>query len=322
MKLLFDNAILSIELGVEDFETEDDRRLLSAIRNVYAGVLLLCKQVLWNASPPGSDGSLIYRHLVPIKQPDGSVVMKPKKAGRNTVDRQEIEERFSSLGINLDWTRLKQLAGIRNDAEHLHMKVSPSVAREAFASAMPLIERLLAEHLSTKATDVFDEAIWKALLQNKDVYSQLKKRCYASFENMSWPSYRIVEALDELRCDECGSSLVQQSDKSNSSLEDMQLQCAECGEELVMEDRITEALEDSTGAEAHIAIKDGGNAPTATCPECDRESWIVEDANCIFCGELDLTCSFCQETFHPDDFNYYEGQCGYCMHRMEKVMRE
>lgn len=61
MKELLDNAVLSIELGVEDYQTGDERRVLSAIRNLYAGVLLLCKQVLWNKSPPGTDGSLIYK---------------------------------------------------------------------------------------------------------------------------------------------------------------------------------------------------------------------------------------------------------------------
>ena len=322
MKQLFENAILSIELGVEDFETGADRRLLSAIRNVYAGVLLLSKQVLWNASPPGSDGSLIYRNLVPVKLPDGSVVMRPKKVGRNTVDRHEIEERFGSLGINLDWKRLKQLADIRNDAEHLHMKVSASVAREAFASAIPLIERLLAEHLGVKPTDVIDGETWRALLRNEQVYKNLKERCQLSFASVDWPSVRLFEALDVLRCGDCGSALVSQVDEHNSSFENLKLQCTECGEDLVMEERIEEALEDSTGVEAHIMIKDGGVSPTANCPECNRETWIVDEGNCIFCGALDLTCSFCQETFHPDEFNYNEGQCGYCVHRMEKLMRE
>ncbi len=46
MKKLLENAVLSIELGVEDFEADDQRRLLLAIQNLYAGVLLLCKQSL------------------------------------------------------------------------------------------------------------------------------------------------------------------------------------------------------------------------------------------------------------------------------------
>lgn len=48
MKELLENAVLSIKLGVEGYQTGDDRRVLSAIRNLYADVLLLCKQVLWS----------------------------------------------------------------------------------------------------------------------------------------------------------------------------------------------------------------------------------------------------------------------------------
>lgn len=136
MKKLLDNAVLSIELGVEDYQTGDERRVLSAIRNLYAGVLLLCKQVLWNESPLGTDGSLIYKDLVPRKI-DGSVLMVPKRPHRNTVDRQQIEERFKELGLNLDWSKLQDLARIRNEVEHLFMTVKPAIAKEALASAMP-----------------------------------------------------------------------------------------------------------------------------------------------------------------------------------------
>jgi hypothetical protein len=56
MSDLLKNAIASIQLGVEDFKRNDDpRRLLSAIRNFYAGVLLLCKEVLRRLSPDDSN---------------------------------------------------------------------------------------------------------------------------------------------------------------------------------------------------------------------------------------------------------------------------
>ena len=207
MKELLDNAILSIELGVEDVESGDDRRLLSAIRNLYAGVLLLCKQVLWNASPAGSDGSLIYKDLVPAKQPDGTVLMKPKKAHRNTVDRRMIEERFKSLGLDLDWDRLNKLANIRNDAEHLFLKATPTVAREVLASAMPLIERLLVEHLEEEPLGVVDEDVWQKLLENQEVFEAQQTRCRETFDKVDWSSQLAGEAVEHLRCDDCGSTL-------------------------------------------------------------------------------------------------------------------
>lgn len=35
------NAIDSIQVGVEDFQSDDDRRCVSAVRNIGAGILLL-----------------------------------------------------------------------------------------------------------------------------------------------------------------------------------------------------------------------------------------------------------------------------------------
>jgi hypothetical protein len=50
MNTLFDNAIQSIQLGIEDYEHNDPMRALSAVRNFYAGTLLLAKEVLVRAA--------------------------------------------------------------------------------------------------------------------------------------------------------------------------------------------------------------------------------------------------------------------------------
>jgi hypothetical protein len=56
---LFDNAISSIKIGITDFEdfedSAEDGRLLSSVRNIYAGILLLYKEVLLRLSPSGSN---------------------------------------------------------------------------------------------------------------------------------------------------------------------------------------------------------------------------------------------------------------------------
>ncbi len=54
MNTLFDNAIQSIQLGVEDYQANDPRRALSAVRNFYAGILLLAKEVLVRTAPGAS----------------------------------------------------------------------------------------------------------------------------------------------------------------------------------------------------------------------------------------------------------------------------
>ncbi len=51
MNTLFDNTVQSIQLGIEDYEHNDPKRALSAVRNFYAGTLLLAKEVLVRAAP-------------------------------------------------------------------------------------------------------------------------------------------------------------------------------------------------------------------------------------------------------------------------------
>jgi hypothetical protein len=51
--------VISIQLGLEDFAWNDERCIISAARNLYPGVVLLCKEVLRQLSPPGSNDILI-----------------------------------------------------------------------------------------------------------------------------------------------------------------------------------------------------------------------------------------------------------------------
>ena len=53
MNPLLKNAVVSIQLGLKDFASDDERRIISAARNLYSGVLLLCKEVLRQLSPSG-----------------------------------------------------------------------------------------------------------------------------------------------------------------------------------------------------------------------------------------------------------------------------
>lgn len=51
MPSLFENAVASIRMGVEDYRQQDGDRDVSAVRNFYAGVLLLAKEALVRKAP-------------------------------------------------------------------------------------------------------------------------------------------------------------------------------------------------------------------------------------------------------------------------------
>ena len=96
----------------------------------------------------------------------------------------------------------------------LFLKATPTVAREVLASAMPLIERLLVEHLEEDPLAVFDNAVWQKLLTNQEVFEAQQARCLETFENIVWASELAAEAVEDLRCDQCGSTLIRQAGRS------------------------------------------------------------------------------------------------------------
>ena len=99
MNTLLDNAVASIQLGVEDFELskEDPRRVISAIRNLYAGVLLLFKEELARRSPKEhGEPPILLRERLELKFELTSNGLKQKKINK-TVDFHGIKQRFKIL---------------------------------------------------------------------------------------------------------------------------------------------------------------------------------------------------------------------------------
>jgi hypothetical protein len=162
MNPLLKNAVVSIQLGLEDFASDDERRIISAARNLYSGVLLLCKEVLRQLSPSGSNDILIRIKKKAVKEVDGTV--KLVGDGKKTIDRFEIEETFKQLQLAVDLSNLKRLADIRNDIEHMHANYAPALIQEAIADAMPIIRDVIVKELHEEPSSLLGNEAWDALL--------------------------------------------------------------------------------------------------------------------------------------------------------------
>jgi hypothetical protein len=81
------NGIASIQLGVEDYQSSDARRAISATRNIVAGILLLFKERLRELSPSDSEEVLLKKRVQPVMDTRGTVTFEGD--GRNTVGVQE-----------------------------------------------------------------------------------------------------------------------------------------------------------------------------------------------------------------------------------------
>jgi hypothetical protein len=317
MDTILQNAVQSIQIGVEDFESSDPRRVLSATRNITAGVLLLFKEKLRLLSPAGSDEALIKQKLVPEFAVDGSVIFKGQ--GKKTVDVQQIKERFKSLDIVVDMTTVDKINDIRNNIEHYLTNESPSAIKELVAGSFLIIRDFLTKELGHEPVDLLGVKTWNVLLETAEVYEKERKECKEAIEAIDWGSPTMHGMASELSCPNCESALVKPIDPDVASLQEMEFKCTVCGEISELVDMLEKALADYFAWEIYTSVKDGGDSPLATCWECGRETYIIEDGECAACGatpEHDH-CAVCHAHLGPDEQDY-NGLCGYHFHQAMK----
>lgn len=321
MNPLLENSVLSIQLGLEDFASADERRIISAARNLYSGVLLLAKEVLRQLSPEGSNDILIRIKKRAIKQADGTIMLVGD--GDKTIDRSEIEQTFKQLKLAVDLSNLKRLADIRNDIEHMHPRHAPALIQEAIADAMPIIRDIIVKELHHEPAALLQQAAWDTLLNQAKVFKTEQIACQKSFEAIEWKSDTLAEAVKAFRCPNCSSSLLRNDNEAAKAPADLQLVCSKCGEATEVDEVIEAALRESLEFENHYAAKEGSDPVLDTCPECARETYVSVEDKCLNpdCGfSLDgLNCNICHSPLTLDDYRYGDGAlCSYHQHIMSK----
>ena len=315
MNSLFDNAVQSIVLGVEDYQTDDPKRALSAVRNLYAGVLLLGKEVLIRQAPMADPNTLLASRVEPM--PDGDGGVRFSQSGVQTVDFETLGKRLKKFGVDVDLRHMKQLNKTRNSIEHRSTELSPEALREQIAAVFPTVIQLF-HHTGEEPGDILKDA-WQEILQVREAYEVEAKACKDTLEAINWPRSAIAEMT--LCCPNCGSGLVAQRDPANSDPHSMVCSCRACANELDPEEVVEKTLRSHFALEAYIAMTDGDEEPFGMCPECGRETylWGSENDGCTMCGAVLGECVFCGEQLSPwsvsgDDDSW----CSYCHYKMHK----
>ena len=315
---LIDNAVGAIQVAIEDFESNDDRRLHAAIRNLHAGILLLCKVKLQRLSPPGSDEVLLKQKVKPHQAVNGTITWMG--TGKKTVDQQAIKDRFDSLGVSLDWLRLNNINEIRNNTEHYYFQGTRKQALEAFASACVLIRQLLTDVLNEDPVELIGESAWRRLFENKQVFDEEYQACQATLVSIKWLDAAASISKD-ISCPNCGSRLVHQRISKNADQDSAEFQCTGCATVVNSTEMVLHVLDDVYGADGHIAAKDGGEPPVIDCPECGEDSYVVKAGGCALCGFCvpdDAECAICGEPLSPEDYSEHNGLCSYHAHIAER----
>ena len=309
---IYRNALNAIQVGVEDFNEGSPPRLSSAVRNLTAGILLLCKEKLRRLSP--EDEILIWKQINPSLDDNGKVIFEG--SGKTTVDVSEIISRFKSLGIEADGNLLDRITRVRNRVEHHHVDDVGQI-RGAFADGLLFLSQFMPKHLGVDPQDEIDEDSWALLVAEKEIEDRLRAECRASYAQINGPT-SLTDAIEREGCPECSSHLVRQTQAQNTNPFEAQWACRACGHSSSNQEWLGRILPNFFAGASFLAAKDGGPDPLDTCPECNEEGYVYEEEMCLACGfELEPSeCAVCSEPLGLEE--YGETICSYHRYVAEK----
>lgn len=308
------NAIDSIAVGLEDYSSPDQRRVISCTRNVFAGILLLFKYKLSLLSSPGSDEALIKQRVLPVL--DESAHLEWKGKGKKTVDVQGIKERFESLNIDVDWKRIDKINSFRNDIEHYFSNLKHEAIQSLISDSFVIINDFIRKHLNEDPKELLGGAAWAVLIEVNEVYEKEKAACSVALQALEFFDDEILNAFEGYSCGECGSGLIMPSAREGEAI-CADYTCKSCGKTLPYEEIVSEAVTDYFSHEVYLSHTDGGDSPLADCPECGG-IYMYAQGICTSCGHTaEHKCQRCFSTILPEEL-LTEPFCGYCVHVMSK----
>lgn len=305
---LLENALSSIQVGVEDYQSKDRHRSISAVRNFYAGVLLLGKQCLINAVPDADPMDVLGTRYEPI--PDGKGGIEFRSLGERTIDFSDLKDRFKKFDLVWPNVGIEKLQKIRNKFEHFHTSESVEQIQEIIADCFPLVEHFFTI-LKVNPADKLGDS-WKIMLEEKRFFQTKKKECDDTFIDLAWKNFDP----SELQCSACDSSLLYQKDAENSDPTCIKAGCKACGK--TFSDKVFVKLVVSSifGADDFVSHKDTGDGIIKHCPECGYRTYVEngEVNQCYYClYEIEGECSGCGAVLSAGNLSADDSSvCSYC----------
>ena len=312
MEKIIDNGLKAVRVGLDDYEiaqkTNDDARLASAVRNVYAGILILAKGKLYELSPPETPGILI--HVLRPKLENRRIKLKP--VDRQTIGYEEIKKRFKHFNLALDWSGIDRIRKIRNDLEHFYHQGPKATVQEALADALVAIRRLLALLCLDPVNDL-GEKYWAILLSNEELFKSELEVCRESYALVSWINHTAAAASEYLSCDCCHSRLIQQADRQNRSQATIHAICVACGAESNIKALMEHAVGKKYFHELYETQTRGGRPPVVRCSYCRHYALVVKENECAACGNTLASdtswCEICDNPLSPEEARTNTHEC-------------
>lgn len=328
---LYDNALISIQLGIEDFElskSQNQARALSSVRNLFAGMLLLFKyKIAASVSNPSDAYKLIFNPppIQPESDGNGGVIWIPDgKFKKTTIDVQGIEQRFKGFGIDVDWNTIKKLQDCRNHLEHLHPKHTYGEVAGFVADLFPVLSDFIENQLALVPADVLGSA-WDKMLAHKDFYNDKLAECEDTWKSANIPDGMQIYLAD-CNCMMCGSKLLRAAQEdldADLTVEDdedkFRYRCLSC----TYADFIAPELYHAFHNANYRDPRDGSEPTYERCHQCSHDTFLIFEQNCAWCdAELEYEeCEVCGIGLTQDE-QVHGGKCHSDQHIHDKYMRE
>lgn len=312
---LLTNAIEAIKVGVEDYQIGNHPRLLAAVRNIYAGLLLIYKEALRRRSPPESNEVLIKAHIKLQEDSSGKIVAVG--TGPNTVNVHQIKKHFSNLGIKTDWQIFNKISSTRNEVEHYYPTINAKALQGVIANTFVIIRDFIATELHEDPEALLGKTTWNEMLQVAEVYRAERKTCDEAIESIDWSSPTLFQAVQSHCCVECGCDLLIAT-PAHSSRDQVSLKCRVCGNAEIAEELISRLIAAELSYEWYLSFTDGNELPFVFCPECSEEAYVISEKRCAYCGhEASHECVRCGSDIIPEELDS-SPFCGWCDYMYRK----
>jgi len=278
---LFDNAIRSIQIGLDDYQS--DERLVSSVRNLYAGILLLFKYKLLLLSAKDTNAALLKQNIAPFFSAEGTVIWKG--IGDKTIDVATIKSRFKSLGIFVEWNVFDRINKHRNDLEHFFSPLPEDDTAALVADCFIIISKFLSEHLNTNAKEALGDEAWEILLYAHQVYDYEQAYSAKLMESLSFNHNIIKQIFLDFICVSCSSSLIHPTALRTSAI-NSNFYCTECHCKYSYDDICNMGIPDLYINSFWSGVDFQSHA-FSNCEICQEGIYLLEFGVCTSCGDLE-----------------------------------
>lgn len=322
-QLLLDNAVDAVSMGIEDLgmAAYDMRRGVTAVRNVFAGLLLVYKSHLAKISS-SVNSALIWKN-VSLRNVDGRWQYVPDE--RRTVDVDDILRLFKENGIRIDKEKLKRIRRYRNATEHYYdiNNVPHNTVVEYVVDSLILVRDFIVQYIGKKPEEVFGRDVWHSFLHNNAIVANKRVERAELINGLEWFAPEVKELFLRMGCPHCSSDLLVPQRIDSSKAVEHSFSCFGCGRVSGYDDVVLAFCDDVMFSTIELAENNGIAVMTGfgECPECAGISFSDELGLCIACGYRDEpVCARCNESIVADEMDVYNahGTCRRCQNLYDR----